>query len=105
MPFASQMERDIHFKKHGHKFGVASAEEYEKMADQFMIGSLNPNTRECARPNGADRLRFDLVTLHFGVASTSPNFIRTFYPVERRIVVRHGGPAAYFTYECGRTNL
>lgn len=99
MPFANAMELEIHFRKHGRKFGIATKEEYERLADLFMFGQMGPNTRECLRPGGADRLRFDFVTVHFGVASVVPAFVRTFYPVERRIVMRHGGSAGYFAYE------
>ncbi len=105
MPFASTFELEIHFKKHGHKFGAATKEEYERLADAFLFGRMNASTKECVRSNGADRLRFDFVTVHFGVASVAPAFIRTFYPVERRIVVRHGGAAGYFSYECARVDL
>ncbi|MCI0403927.1 MAG: hypothetical protein L0212_10450 [Acidobacteria bacterium] len=105
MPFANTLELDIHFKKHGHKFGLATKEEYERLADAFMFGPMNASTKECIRPNGNDRLRFDFVTVHFGVASVAPEFVRTFYPVERRKVLRHGGSAGYFAYECARVEL
>jgi hypothetical protein len=105
MPFANSFELEIHFKKHGHKFGAATKEEYERLADTFLFGPMDAHTRECIRPNGADRLRFDFARMHFGVASVAPAFVRTFYPVERRIVTRHGGPAGYFSYECARVGL
>jgi hypothetical protein len=105
MPFANTFELEIHFKKHGHKFGAATKEEYERLADAFLFGPMSADTRECIRLNNTDRLRFDFVKVHFGVASIVPVFVRTFYPVERRLVVRHGGPRGYFSYECARVEL
>jgi len=105
MPFANTLELELHFKKHGHKFGLTTKEDFERLADVFMFGPMNANTQECIRPSGADRLRLDFITVYFGVASVLPEFVRTFYPVERRTIVRHGGSAGYFAYECGRVDL
>jgi pyocin large subunit-like protein len=99
------MERALHFRKHGHKFGLQSEVDYEQMADSFMFGVLNRPTRECTRPNAADRVRFNHVNRHFGVACIAPEFVRTFYPVEQKKVARHGGPDQFFAFECGRVNL
>lgn len=99
------MELALHFRKHGHKFGLATAADYEAMADAFMFGAMNANTHECTRPNGADRLRHDYIVRHFGVACVAPVFIRTFYPISQAKHIRHGGAAAFFAYECARVNL
>jgi hypothetical protein len=105
VPFANTLERDVHFTKHGHKFGATDASEYERMADVFMFGLMGVNTHECIRPRNIDRLRFDFGTHYEGVACISPEFVRTFYPVERRFILRRGGERGYFTHECSRTSL
>jgi hypothetical protein len=105
MPFATQFERDIHFRKHGHKFGTASPDEYENMADAFMFCPMRLSMRECARANTVDRLRFNIVNRHFGAANIAPEFLKTFYPVPLHTVAKHGGSINYFAYECGRTDI
>lgn len=106
MPFRNVLERDLHFTKHGHKFGASDAAEYERMADEFMHGPLGVDTHECKRPVSPtgvqDRLRFDFGTHYQGVACIAPVFIRTFHPVELRFILKRGGEAAYFAYQCGR---
>jgi len=107
VPFANPMELGIHFQKHGHKFGAQSAADYERIADAFMFGPMNADTRECTRPGNIDRLRHDFVTTYFGCVCTgaNPHFLRTFYPVDPRTLARHGGSARFFGFECARTNL
>ncbi len=105
MPFANVWERDIHFTRHGYKFGAADAFEYERMADSFMFKVMSAATRECVRPTGIDRLRFKETNRHFGVACINPQFVRTFYPVSPVKVTRHGGPVGFFAYECARRDL
>lgn len=105
MPFASDHERDIHFAKHGHKFGAASAAEYERMADEFMYGHLDIDAQECTRPNRIDRIRFGFVTHYQGVVCMIRDVLRTFYPVTMITVARRGGEASYFAYECSRIDL
>ncbi len=102
MPFANAWERDTHFAKHGHEFGVATPLQYEQMADAFMYGPMTAGTHECIRPRGIDRLRFNFGTHHEGVACILPEFLRTFYIVRTKVVTRHGGEAAYFAWDCGR---
>ncbi len=105
MPFANTLELQIHFVKHGAKFGLSDAAEYEAMADAFMTGAMDANTRECTRPNLVDYLRLNFRNLHFGVLCLQNDSVRTFYPVEARLVRRRSGAAAYFRFECGRTTL
>lgn len=102
MPFCNAWERDTHFVKHGHKFGAADASEYERMADEFMVGPLG-DARECSRADH-DRLRFGFVTHLECIARTAPapECIRTFYPVGATAIARHGGEAGYFVFECNR---
>jgi hypothetical protein len=68
---------------------------------------LGPDTRECKRPvspktGEQDRLRFDFGTHYQGIACIAPAFIRSFYPVELRFIMKRGGEAGYFAYECAR---
>ena len=105
VPFQNQAERAIHFAKHGHEFGARDELEYERLADQFLFGEMNADTRECIRPNGNDRLRLDYVVVHFGVACIVPALIRTFYRVKGQTITRHDGSAGFFRYECGRMTL
>jgi hypothetical protein len=96
------MELALHFRKHGHKVGAATAADYEQMADAFMFGPMNADTQECTRPAGRRRCRLDFRAVHFGVACVVPAFVITFYPPDARTVARHGGMNRYFLYECGR---
>ena len=105
MPFASDYHRDIHFARHGHKFGAASAAEYERMADEFMYGNLDIDAQECTRPNRIDRIRFGFVTHYQGVVYMIRDVVRTFYPVSMITVARRSGEASYFAYECSRIKL
>lgn len=104
MPFANSFERDLHFTKHGHKFGARDAQEYEMLADTFMYGPLDQDTRECIRPGAIDRVRFGFGTHYEGVARMIPlpEVIRTFYPVKQTAIARHGGESGYFDFECER---
>ena len=105
VPFANTFERDLHFTKHGHKFGALDASDYERIADVFMFGVMGIATHECIRPGNVDRVRFDFRTHYEGVACILPEFVRTFYRVERRFILKYGGEARYFAHECSRTNL
>jgi hypothetical protein len=105
MPFANQLQRDMHFRKHGHEFGAANEIQYEQFADAFMFGDMNDTTNECSRPNGRDRLRFDESNRHFGAACLRPIVLKTFYRVSYLKVMRRGGPLGFFTQECGRIDL
>ena len=102
MPFRNQLERDLHFAKHGHEFGAANASDYERMADGFMFGPTQADARECLRPGGKDRVRFGFTTHIQGVACTQPVFVRTLFVVWPARIQRHNGSQGYFTYECGR---
>ncbi len=105
MPFANSFERNIHFVKHGHKFGAADALEYERMADQFMYGLLDIDTHECTRPNNVDYIRFGFGTHYEGIICMIRDVLRTFYPVEAIVIARHGGETNYFAHECSRITL
>lgn len=104
MPFSSTRERDLHFAKHGHEFGATDAIEYERMADEFMFGLMDADTKECIRPGNINRVRFGFGTHYEGVARIVPEFIRTFYPVSMTRIAKHGGEAGYFNHECTRVS-
>ena len=105
MPFANDMERELHFWKHGEEFGATDSLEYERLADAFMYGPLGVDTHQCFRPGGIDRVRFDYGTHFEGVACTRPEAVRTFYTVGLGLIRRHGGEAGYFVHECNRVEL
>lgn len=102
MPFASVWERDIHYARHGHEFGAADPAEYEQLADGFMYGFMSTTTHECTRPRATDRVRFDFSNYNEAVACIAPAFLRTFFIARSKTVARHGGPAGYFAWDCGR---
>lgn len=105
VPFASELERDLHFTKHGHKFGVSDAVQYEMMADDFMFGAMRISMTECVRPNMIDRLRYNYSNRHFGVAAVAPPYLKTFYPVPFHTIARYRVAANFFAHECSRTDL
>src|SRR5689334_204521 len=105
MPFANDMERELHFWKHGEEFGAGDSLEYERLADTFMHGPMGIETHQCFRPGGIDRVRFDYGTHFEGIARPRTMVIRSFYAVSLRLIRKHGGESGYFTYECGRVDL
>ena len=62
----------MHFERHGQQVGAVDAADYERMADEFMSGAMNHNTRECRRPNQGDRLRFDTFNRRFVAEAPGP---------------------------------
>ena len=78
-------------------FGVASADEYERMADEFLGGPLKPTMREFRTSRGVT-LRFDVRPEEFGVL-TADNRIRTFFKPNPS---RHGARSnlEYFQRQC-----
>jgi hypothetical protein len=100
MPFENAMKLSIHFAKHGHKFGAATAEEYEGMADEFMGRPLNADLQECVSPHGSqDRVRLEGTTPYYGVAYGF-DILRTFHVKDRFGVARKGGPRAFVGTKC-----
>ncbi len=102
MPFANADERAMHFERHGHEFGAVDEVQYERMADAFMVGPMTITTRECVRPNRTHRVRLNYVNKHFGVAVVNGEIVLTYYIVPLHKIIRRGGIAAVFAYECGR---
>jgi hypothetical protein len=105
MPFSSQENRDIHFKKYGRQFGATTALEYEQIADTFMTKPTNITMREGIRPNGIDRVRFDVSNDHFGVAIVATTTVKTYHIVPFFKIYRRGGKQQYFDYERARTDV
>ena len=105
MPFANATIREIKFQKHGQEFNAADAVTYEQIADTFLFGARDADTRECVRVFYSHRLRFKDSNRHFGVARAASNQIKTFYLVSQSKVSNRGGCAMFFTYECGRNDL
>jgi len=99
VPFATVYSRDSHFQRHGQAVGAVDSADYERMADDFMFGAMNVNTRECRRKN-LDFVRLDFVTAHFGV-SALPRVLKTFFIAGPFRVSAQD----FFNFECRRTNL
>jgi hypothetical protein len=99
VPFANVNSRDKHFQRHGQAVGAIDAAEYERMADAFMFGAMNADTRECRRAN-LDYVRLDFVSEHFGVCAL-PRLVRTFYPAGPFRVSAQD----FFNFECRRVDL
>ena len=105
MPFANAQELAMHFERHGHEFGATTEVQYEMMADAFMVAPMTITTRECVRPNGTHRVRLNVANKHFGVAVVAAGIILTFYIVPLHKIIRRGGIANFFVYECARTDI
>lgn len=106
VPFINAYERATHFQKHGHKFGAATEEEYEQMADAFMVRALSPILQECIRHMShqePDRVRLHFDDGHFGVAYRT-NILRTFHIKYRVRNLSRAGAAALLAEECRRTD-
>jgi hypothetical protein len=54
MPFANELERAIHFAKHGHEFSASTEIDHERVADAFLSRPMTMTMRECIRPNRLD---------------------------------------------------
>lgn len=68
VPFKHRFDLERHFARHGQEFLAETADEYERLADVFMTGTLRAGASECFRSNG-DLVRFDPRTDEFGVRS------------------------------------
>ena len=105
VPFANDYQRSIHFAAHKHEFGVATEEDYERMADAFMAQAANANLYDgtCVTPrrdNGlCDRLRLDNISLWYGVAYGALT-VRTLHKRKRKTITRAGGPRAFINAKC-----
>lgn len=102
MPFRTVYDRDTHFKRHGAEFGAATEVEYEAMADRFMFGPMNADTRDCTRASRDSYLRMDLARTDFGVTCVNRVFLRTFYRPTAAKIRNRGGAEAFLASECAR---
>lgn len=80
VPFKHRHDLERRFVRHGDRFNAKTADEYEKLADDFMTKALGEGTSECCRPNG-DFVRFDPKTLKFRLRAAA-GYIRTFMVVK-----------------------
>jgi hypothetical protein len=100
VPFASKYKRESHFLSHGHKFGAASEEEYERMADEFMSRLQTPDLYDCVRDIVTnDRIRLEGSTFYFGIAY-GVLVIKSFYPKDANSIAADGGPAGFVARKC-----
>lgn len=90
-------------------------QDYEKMADKFLMGTPGPSVLQCKRSKG-DVVRFDQTSGVYGVLDSN-NCVRTFFkpvpcasvPTAQRAAVKsrgrcHDHPTnlLYFQWDCGR---
>lgn len=76
VPFKHRYDLSRHFARHGQEFQASTADEYERLADAFMIGPLRQGALECLNTEG-NIVRFDPRTEEFGVL-TGAGHIATF---------------------------
>jgi hypothetical protein len=105
VPFESAYKLKIHFVKHGWKFGAATQEDYERMADAFMSKPITADIYECVSPHGRhDRNRLEGSTLHFGAAYNG-TVLYTFHPKTADNVQRKGGPLGFVLSKCAEVRF
>ncbi len=97
VPFKHRYSLERHFVRHGHEFHAASADEYERLAEAFMMEQLRAGALECRRTNG-DLVRFDPRTNEFGVLSAAGH-IATFMIVQP-LPGDQQTPLQYFRSNC-----
>jgi hypothetical protein len=69
VPFKQRHQLDRHFIRHGEEFNVRTAEEYERLADAFLLGPLPDGALQCVRPKDGASVRFDPKTAELGMLS------------------------------------
>lgn len=97
VPFKHRYDLQRHFVRHGEEFGAATADEYERLADAFLMEPLRDGALECTRKG--DLIRFDPRTNEFGIRATQGH-IATFMvlrvlPSDRKTALE------YFQSNCG----
>jgi pyocin large subunit-like protein len=100
--FETATHRYGHFKKHvlqRKEFACADEYAYEALASAFLDSPLGDTTLQCRRPQG-DIIRYDFVTLEFGIFGRN-GFILSYF---RPSTLNHFYPSnyCYFYYECWR---
>ena len=98
--FDDEASKADHLKRHGSDFGAKTADEYEKMAREFLNEPLGASVQECVRRGNGDTIRFDTVTEAFAIMR-SDSIIKSFYKPE---VSWHGYRTnlLYFQAECAK---
>lgn len=97
VPFKHRPDLQRHFIRHGIEFGADTADEYERLADEFMIGPLRNGAMECFRKNGA-KVRFDPGTNEFGILAKE-GYVSTFMVV-RTLPSSNQTAFQYFQSNC-----
>jgi hypothetical protein len=91
VPFKHRYDLQRHFVRHGEEFGATTADEYERLADSFMIGPLRDGALECNREG--DLIRFDPRTKEFGVLATQGHvatfMVLTMLPSQRMTALEY----------------
>ena len=113
--FMNVRQRNRHFSAHGAEFGASNAQDYEKLADEFLGGVAASGVLENVRSRG-DMVRYDPATEAFGVMD-STGIIRTYFkpvpcvnvPASIRAIEKNAGRChdlpdnlSYFRSECLR---
>jgi filamentous hemagglutinin len=101
--FEDEASKADHFQRHGSDFGAKTADEYEKMARDFLNAPLDAsvgNVLECVRRGNGDTIRSDTTSEAFAIMRRDGT-IRTFYKPK---VAWHGYCANlfYFQAECAK---
>ena len=76
--FLSLLQRADHFQNHGARLGIATEEEYEKLADDFLRNPCPESARQFVRPWNGDLVRYDEGVDVFAVMRND-GFIKTCY--------------------------
>jgi pyocin large subunit-like protein len=115
MAFSNARQLSRHFAEHGAEFGAATIQDYERLANSFLLGPPSPTMLQCKRQKG-DLIRFDTDTGAYGVLDQN-SVIRTFFkplpcvslPQPQRAAVKrlgrchdHANNLLYFHWDCGR---
>ncbi len=103
MPF-DPFDRDSlleHFHRHGAEVGASTPDEYEAMADAFLLGERPGEVKECRRPPPKDATicRYSPVTEEYGVKQEGAYIITYFIPVPM-VEHRFATNLEYFRHKC-----
>jgi len=98
VPFRTARDAIRHFERHKQEFPGCTQESYEKLAEEFVCGSLRPGIRECKRKDGSI-VRFDPATQEFGARASETGPILT-YMIPRPGHFDRRTPEQYFEDNC-----
>lgn len=97
MPFKHRFDLERHFARHGDELLAKSADEYERLAEAFMMGPVRDGALECFRVNG-DLVRFDPRTNEFGILATAGNVVT--FMIVKQLPSSQQTPLQYFRSNC-----